>query len=218
MVAYGSGLDGLRTLFARPTARLQQAGRFTARLLPFLPLFSRIQSAKVLDNPTRARVHDVVLQDPGVSLEDVRSRAGIAHGTAIHHLRRLEDTGLLVSVSQSARRRYFPANTLTSSRRGQLAALSHPTARLVADLVRRRPGVDQTGLCEALGLRNPAASKHLRQLALHGLVQTQRLGRRCHYHPTEALHAAFGLAEARLVAPRSVPTPAMAPGTVGIGT
>ncbi|MEA3143489.1 MAG: hypothetical protein QOG31_813, partial [Thermoplasmata archaeon] len=156
---------------------------------------------------------EVVVSDPGLSLEEVRARAGIAWGTAVHHLRRLEDTGLLVSVTQSARRRYFAANTPASRSRGQVAALAHPTARKVADLVRQRPGVDQSGLCEALGLRNPAASKHLSQLAAQGLVLPQRLGRRCHYHPTDALHAAFGIIETPVAPPAAysapaVPTPA----------
>lgn len=198
MVASSSGLDGLRALFARPGARLQQAGRFALRLLPFAPLaglFSRIQGQKVLDNPVRAHVHQVVVQDPGLSLEEVRSRAGIAWGTAVHHLRRLEDTGLLVSIVQNARRRYFAANTPASSHRAHVAALSHPTARRVADFVRQRPGVDQSGLCAALGLRNPTASKHLQQLATHGLVLAERDGRRCRYHPTTALHATLGILE-----------------------
>jgi DNA-binding MarR family transcriptional regulator len=213
VVAAGSGLDGLRALLARPSARLQQAGRFLLRLLPFVPLFSRIQGSKVLDNPVRAHVHQVVVQDPGLSVEEVRSRAGIAWGTAVHHLRRLEDTGLLVSVTQNARRRYFAANTPASSRRTHVAALTQPTARRVADLVRRRPGLDQTALCEELGLRNPAASKHLQQLAGHGLVLAQRDGRRCLYHPTEALHAAFGILEGMAVPPavRATPRPAVVP-------
>ncbi|MEA3204241.1 MAG: hypothetical protein QOI63_1921, partial [Thermoplasmata archaeon] len=209
LVAYSSGMDSLRALFGRPSARLQQAGRFLLRLLPFVPLFSRIEGAKVLDNPVRARVHQAVVGDPGLSVEEVRARAGVAWGTAVHHLRRLEDTGLLVSVTQNARRRYFAANTPASSRRVQVAALSHPTARRVADLVRQRPGVDQTGLCEALGLRNPSASKHLQELAAQGLVLPERLGRRCHYHPTEALHAAFGILEAPAAPPLAFSAPAV---------
>lgn len=210
LVAYSSGVDSLRALFGRPAARLQQAGRFVLRLVPFLPLFSRIQTTKVLDNPVRARVHEAILQDPGLSVEEVRARSGIAWGTAVHHLRRLEETGLLVSVTHNARRRYFAANTAASQRRGHVAALSHPTARRVAELVRQQPGLDQSALCDALGLRNPAASKHLAQLASQGLVMQQRMGRRCHYHPTAALHAAFGVLEVPLapaVAYRAPATP-----------
>lgn len=210
MVAYSSGLDGLRALFARPGARLQQAGRFALRVLPFAPLlglFSRIEGQKVLDNPVRAHVHQVVVQDPGLSLEEVRARAGIAWGTAVHHLRRLEDNGLLVSIVQNARRRYFAANTPASSHRAHVAALSHPTARRLADLVRQRPGLDQGGLCEALGLRNPAASKHLQQLAAHGLVLVERDGRRCRYHPTDALRTAFGILEGPPAVPAVRPAP-----------
>lgn len=188
------------------------AGLLTGALLAFagrwlMPLFSRIEGNQVLDNPVRARVHDAVVQDPGLSLEEVRARAGIAWGTAVHHLRRLEDTGLLVSVAQGARRRYFAANTAASGRRAQVAALAQPTARRVAECVRHQPGVDQSALCAALGLRNPAASKHLHRLAAQGLVLAERDGRHCRYHPTEALHATFGVLEAPVAAPVTVRAP-----------
>lgn len=208
VAAYSSGLDSLRALLPRPTGR--GLGRLL-RFLPFAALFSRIDEDTVLDNPVRAHVHQVVVQDPGLSLEEVRSRAGIAWGTAVHHLRRLEDTGLLVSIVQNARRRYFAANTLASKHRAQLAALTHPTARRLAGLVRERPGLDQTGLCQELGLRNPAASKHLQQLAAHGLLLTQRDGRRVRYHPTDVLHATFGILEGTPTVPAVPVTATPAP-------
>jgi len=200
LVAVGSGLDGLR-------ASLLRSGRVLLRLVPFVPLFSRIAGDDMLDNKVRARVHETIVNEPGLSVEDIRSRIGIAWGTAVHHLRRLEAAGLVVSTQQNARRRYFAANTAASSRRVHLAALAHPTARRVAEYVRQAPGTDQTALCVALGLRNPAASKQLQQLAAHGLVLVERDGRRCLYHPTAALQAAFGVYQEPTLPAYAAPRP-----------
>jgi DNA-binding MarR family transcriptional regulator len=193
--ALAIGIEGLRTLHFRVSGRLGRFGRILAGWLPGLALFSRIEGGNLLNNPVRARIHDVVAQDPGLSLSEVRSRTGIAWGTAVHHLRRLEAHGMVVSVSQLAHRRYFAANTPAASQRTAMTVVIHPTARRIAHLVSQRPGIGQTGICHALGLNNPAASKHLRQFETQGLVLSRRDGNSRIYHPTGALHSALLLLE-----------------------
>jgi predicted transcriptional regulator len=148
-----------------------------------------------MDNPVRARVHSMVAQAPGLSLSEVQARAGIAWGTAVHHLRRLEANGLVVSVSERAHRRYFLVDTPAAAQRSAVSVVIHPTARRIAHLVSQRPGIDQSSICVTLGLNNPAVSKHLHQFQERGLVLSQRSGRSRHYHPTGALGAALVLLE-----------------------
>ncbi len=207
LAALAYGIDGLRTGQARVSGLLGRFGRAAAGLLAALPLFSRIERSELLDNPVRARVHQVITQDPGLSVSEVRLRTGIAWGTAVHHLRRLEDNGMVVSVSQRAHRRYFAADTPAAAQRTAVAVVMHPTARRIANLVSLQPGIDQTGICRTLGLNNPAASKHLRQFAGQGLVLVERDGRSRLYRPTGAMHAALSLLEPApaLVAVRSSP-------------
>jgi predicted transcriptional regulator len=112
----------------------------------------------------------------------------------VHHLRRLESHGLVVSKRQGERR-YFIANTPAAAQRSAVAVVMHPTARRIAQLVRQQPGIDQTGICLALHLNNPAASKHLGHFEAQGLVVSQRAGRSRLYQPTGALHAALLVAE-----------------------
>lgn len=172
---------------ARPVAK--GAGRIL-KALPFLtPLFARIGGENLLQNPVRARMNEVIAQDPGLSLQDVRDRAGVAWGTTVHHLTRLERHGLVVSVRHGNHRRYFPANTTESRHRRELSALSHPTARRIATHVSTNPGTDQKSLCLALDLQNPAASKHLTRFEGLGLVQSEIVGRSRLYHPTELMHS-----------------------------
>lgn len=193
--ALAVGGEGLRLLQARLAGSLGRVLRAAAGLLIAVPLFSRIERGAVLDNPQRARVHEVVSQDPGLSLSEVGQRAGIAWGTAVHHLRRLEAHGMVVSVRELGHRRFFISNTAAAAQRSAMSAVMHPTARRIAEFVAQRPGTDQAGICQALGLNNPAASKHLGQFETRGLVLSQRSGRRRRYHATSGLHSALLLLE-----------------------
>ncbi|MEA3167049.1 MAG: hypothetical protein QOJ26_1933 [Thermoplasmata archaeon] len=189
------GGDGLRALPGRLGSLLGRGWRLLAGLGLAVPLFSRIEQGNLLDNPIRARVQGIIAQDPGLSLSEVTTRAGIAWGTAVHHLRRLESHGKVVSLRQLGHRRYFIANTEAASQRTAMAVVMHPTARRIAELVSQRPGIDQAGICLALGLHNPAASKHLSQFVDQGLVLSSRSGRSKLYQATGGLHSALRLLE-----------------------
>lgn len=181
------------TAQARETLRpvLRPAGRFLKGLAFLVPLFSRVDGTRLLENPVRARIHDAVSQDPGISLQDVRDRAGIAWGTTVHHLARLERHGLVVSVRHGNHRRWFPVNTPAARQRRELTVLSHPTAHRIAAHVAATPGTDQKSLCAELGLQNPAASKHLARFERLGLIQSEPVGRSRRYQATDLLHAAL---------------------------
>ena len=188
---FAMGGEGLRLLQSRLMGALGRAVQAVAGLGLAIPLFSRIERGGVMDNPQRARVHEAVVQEPGLSLSEVGQRAGIAWGTTVHHLRRLEAHGMVVSVRELGHRRFFAANTPAAAQRSAMSAVMHPTARRIAEFVAQRPGTDQAGICQALGLNNPAASKHLGQFETRGLVLSQRTGRRRHYHATSGLHSAL---------------------------
>lgn len=154
------------------------------------PLFSRIDGDHLLENPVRQQLHDAIRQDPGLSMGALRDRTGVAWGTAVYHLHRLERTGLVVSLRQGGYRRYF-SPTASTRHRSHIAVLSHPTAQRIAFFVHGHPGVDQQGVCRGLGLHHPSASKHLGRFEVLGLVTAQRAGRSRLYHPTPELGEAL---------------------------
>lgn len=205
------GADGWRMLHGRTGPFLGRALRAAVVALPFLSLFSRIEKGRILDNPVRSRVHDLVVQEPGITLTAIQARAGVAWGTTVHHLRRLEAHGLVVSAQQAGHHRYYLANSAAAARRNAVAVIAHPTARRIAELVAHRPGIDQAGICRTLGLNNPAASKHLSQFALQGLVLSQRAGRFRHYHATGGLHEVLALTDPPALAALASSRP-LAPG------
>lgn len=189
------GVEAIRLGLGRVAGALRSGWRTLAGLGIAGALFSRIERSSLLDNPVRARILDTIAQDPGISLSDVTARAGVAWGTAVHHLRRLERHGAIVSLRPLAHRRYFVTDSPGAAQRSAVAVVMHPTARRIACLVSQRPGIDQTGICTALHLNNPAASKHLGQFEAQGLVLSSRTGRNRTYHPTGSLHSALLLVE-----------------------
>ena len=162
--------------------------------LPLGHLFSRIQGPRVLEHQTRAHLNQIVAERPGLSQQELQVAAALAWGTTLHHLRRLERNGLIVSEVQGGRHRYFPANSEASRNRAGLALVSQPTAQRIALLVSQSPGRAQDEICQVLGLRGPAASKHLARFEKNGLVTVVRDGRHRRYNPTLQMHAVLGAA------------------------
>ncbi|HEX2066535.1 MAG TPA: helix-turn-helix domain-containing protein [Candidatus Thermoplasmatota archaeon] len=183
----------LGALLAVLTGGMGGVRRAATALLGLAPLglFSRIGEDELLENPVRRRILDAIRDSPGLCIGGLSSRAGVAWGTAVYHLHRLERSGAIVSVRSGYARRYFAANTPASRHRVGVAALAHPTAQRIAHLVHGRPGIDQSGLCRELGLQNPAASKHLGRFKALGLVTEQRAGRSRLYQGTPALEEAL---------------------------
>jgi predicted transcriptional regulator len=167
-----------------------------------VPLFSRIGGDRMLENEVRQRLHEAIEQDPGLSMGVLRDRTGVAWGTAVYHLHRMERTGLVVSLRQGGYRRYFSPHA-SSRHRSHIAVLSHPTAQRIALFVHGHPGTDQGSVCRELGLLHPAASKHLGRFETLGLVTAQRAGRSRLYHPTQDMQVALNLVE-----PAASPAPA----------
>jgi len=150
-------------------------------------LYSRLADDEILENGTRGQIHGLLEGRPGLSIQEIRAELGVAWGTAVYHLERLERHGLVVSHRHGNHRRYFVAGSREARDRASLAVLQARTAQRLARAIMARPGASQTDLCEEVGVRGPVASKYLRRLERHALVRSETRNRfRC-YYPTSPL-------------------------------
>ncbi len=149
-----------------------------------------------LENETRQKIHQYIQKRPGASIQEARRHAGVAWGTTVYHLHRMERDGTLISAKVGNRHRYWIAGSPEAGVRTAWALLEQPTTRAIADAVSARPGIHQGGLCADLGLANPTASKHLKRLVTHGLVKTRKISRYTCYGPTEKLDQVLQLRQA----------------------
>jgi DNA-binding transcriptional ArsR family regulator len=146
-----------------------------------LGLFSRIEDDALAAHPLRRQALDLIAASPGATVQDVRRGLGVAWGTAVYHLGRLERAGLVAVRHSGGRRGHWPLGQAPP--RDALA----PTGEALARLVRERPGLPQNELARLAGIGPPAACKQLRRLASAGFVEARRSGRALLYVPTATL-------------------------------
>lgn len=135
-------------------------------------LFSRFNQSDVLDHERRGRLFAAIQADPGASFGELCQRAGLAAGVAQHHLRLLEQHGLLRRVRDGRATRFYPRGP----RIGSAALRSATRARLV-DVLREEPQIDAKQLADRLGQRPQSTWHHLRILQDAGILVPTRVGR-----------------------------------------
>lgn len=183
--------DPLQALRDAPPAVLFAGSSLLASVLavaawflrPALGLFSRIEDGDLASHPMRRQALDYIAANPGATLQDVRRSLGVAWGTAVYHLGRLERAGQVAVRHVGGRRGHWPLGQAPAH--GALA----PTGQALVTLVRERPGLSQLELARLAGIGAPAACKQLRRLQQAGAVLAERAGRTVLYRPAERLDA-----------------------------
>jgi DNA-binding transcriptional ArsR family regulator len=150
---------------------------------PLLPFFSRIEDDQLTAHPARRAALDVIHANPGATIQDIQAALGLAWGTTVHHLRRLDRAGLIAVRRDGARRGHWPLGQ-APPRDGLSSA-----DRAVAALVKSSPGLTQRDIARLAGVGAPAACKRLARLEEAGLVSPVREGRTRLYVPTSRLAA-----------------------------
>lgn len=151
--------------------------------LGFVGLFSRLHRSVLLDHPARARLVQIVEAQPGIHFHDLAQKAELANGTAVHHLRKLSDSGH-INVRRSGRYTcYFPSGRVDPTQAAAAPLLKSDGAKQVLDAVRSRPGLSNLELAQAIGLQPSTVNYHVQRLANAGLVATLRDGRSIRLHP-----------------------------------
>lgn len=184
------GLATLPVLFVGASAARWSVPAALLPGLAILPFFTRLGREELLDGGLRPRIVDLLRAAPGLGITDVCQRLAIGWGTAVHHLTRLEDAGLVVSHDAGRHRRFFLAGE-PLARRTAVCVLSTEFNRRLIEHIHANPGVTQTALCGALGVGAPLAHKYLARLIAQGLVRAERRWRSVQYYAGDAVAAAL---------------------------
>lgn len=134
---------------------------------PILAFFTRLRPEKVLAHPTRARLWELISENPGISYQELRVAAGIGKGNLEHHLAILQRHEKVNRLRSSGRTCYFPATQAGAF--AHLAALRSKPARRIALAFQAPASTAQ--VCRALGLSASAVHFHRRRLLSAGIVE-----------------------------------------------
>lgn len=119
---------------------------------------------------SRRSIYECVVQHAGAHLRDVARRSGMPLGTALYHLDRLEENGLVVARRDGRYKRYFAAQGIGRREKEVVSLLRHDVPRrIVYSLLARGPAT-QRALCEAIGVSRSTLSFHVNRLVVAGLA------------------------------------------------
>ncbi len=135
--------------------------------------YSRYDDSNPLDNVTRAKIHDAVADEPGLSLSGLSERTGIPRSTVRYHVRILNEEGLVETKTVRGKRRVSP----TENENPELSAsLSDDSTATLLDAIARNEPASVSALAETLDLTPGTVSYHLERLADDDIVERKRAG------------------------------------------
>ena len=152
-------------------------------MTPLLPLYTRLAKRDVLEHKTRERIHQMILDQPGIHYTALKAATGLNAGALVHHLRTLERHGLATSRREGILRRFYPVGQRLPP---APAVPLTPTQARILELLEREP-MTQRQLAEALGITQQGVSYHVKTLERKGQLLLDRDGNEWRYHRVHAL-------------------------------
>lgn len=183
-----AGLSGLAANWLSQSSGCRYLRRIGS-LLPWelVPIFkySRYDESDPLENDCRRAVYETIAADPGCYLSQVSDDSSVALSTVRHHVRVLEEEGLVATAKVNGKRRYYlepDSEGAVGARDGTAnvelhAALAEPAKREVLETLADLESVPNGRLADELERDPSTVSHHLRALADDGLVARKRAGR-----------------------------------------
>ena len=133
----------------------------------------------VLAHPTRSRIYEHLLLQPGTHLRSMVRHMRTGFGTTLHHLNVLVQGGLVRTEKGNGRRRYYAIGQRAEPQRNFLYERHWAFRDLrmrVLLVARRLPKATPSSVAHTLGISRQLAAYHLYRLSNLGLVH--REGRR----------------------------------------
>lgn len=132
-----------------------------------LRLYSRIPRDELLEHEIRDQLIDVLEAKPGLYLRQLARSVDVPYGQTVHHLEKLEQADLVVSVREGQHLRFYPVGT------GEPIPKAWSTRERVLGVIERYPGVTQVEIARRLGISRQLVSYHVKKLRKAARVDTE---------------------------------------------
>lgn len=162
--------------------------------------FTRIEDSALLEHPLRARVFQVIQENPGIHASELSRQVGAGWGTIVHHLDKLEKGRLVTARRVNNQKCFFEDGGKVSRQDMAIAgAVRGDSASLITAYVTAHPMTSQKAMAVEIGISPALASFHVKKLAGLGVLEKVRRGKETLLTTTQAV---------RRVLPMSMPTAA----------
>ncbi len=167
---------------------------FFALLFP--SLFGKtIDPEKLLQQPLRKRLVNLIERKPGIHASELCREAGEPWGTVQYHIDLLRKGELVQSHSTGRERCLFPGTT-DETEAMQMAVLNQGRRPDIATLLLARPGLRQVDVCNTLGIGRKTFRSSMKALVDAGLIEERRGLQEVRYFPAEHLPDMLGESDA----------------------
>lgn len=142
---------------------------------------------EVLSNDGRRRVYEFVQEHPGVYLQQIADRLGMAFTSVRWHLQKLEDARLVKSAKLKGLVIYYSTEGGIENRRLAIAnaLMQNENSAAILEFVANNPGTHQRKIAQSLGLKRGTTRWHLSKLHSLGIIDKQRDGQANSYSLSE---------------------------------
>lgn len=137
---------------------------------------------EVLEYEARRRLFQLIEREPGLHLRELERRLAMPMSTLRHHVRYLEEHGLVMAHEDRNVRRYFATTLTDPADRRVMAALRQESLRRVLLYILSRGGnATYQEILDAVGSPPSTLAVYLSQLVDRGLLVKRSLGRESRY-------------------------------------
>ncbi len=157
-------------------------------------VFTRLQKPAPLDHFVRGRLYQLVCDEPGVHYAELKRRARLSNSSAAHHLRVLQKAGILRTVQDGTRTRFYPTDQPIDRETYGLS----DSDRAVLETVTQAPGITETELSHKVGRSLSTVNRSVERMVALGYVTTAREGRTVSVFPRAGHEVPEAIGAARL--------------------
>jgi len=108
---------------------------------------------------------------PGIHYSRLRKLLNLPNGVTAYYLRQLEKDGLVVSVRDGNKRRFYPKGMRVKNPAASLENVPKGLQNDILNLLEEHPGMSQKEMCGELGMSQSLISYHLGALESGGFVE-----------------------------------------------
>ena len=149
-----------------------------AMFLFFLPLYTRLNHDKTLENYNRGRVFQFIDLNPGAHYNAILAALTINNGALVYHLDVLQREGLITSRQEGMYRKFYSADIKPPP----ILENGTTEAQLrVLKAIQEMPGVTQKELSKFLGLKQSTLAYQIDRLLAMGYIAAEKSGRTVQY-------------------------------------
>jgi predicted transcriptional regulator len=170
-----AGLGAILTIMGAFTG-VTEYGRFRFFLYFLVPLYSKLNRDKVLNQFLRGQIYGYIMAYPGENYSSIKKALAVENGTLTHHLYILEREGFVTSRVDGRYKRFYPTGAAQ-----EMKKKATMIQKAILKMIRQSPNLTQTEIAEALGTSKQVVNYHIKSLQKVGLLLVAKNGSSLEY-------------------------------------